>query len=182
MKRLIILIVGVLFSVLPIWAQAQDIENLYELGITTYWDYGTEAEAIEIFSQVIALDPNFIDAYAYRGATYRLIDEMEFAKADFDYALQRDPQNGLALSMLARWHMERGESTLALETSRQALALEPDIAVIHYNHARILTAIGDYEDGLGAYDEAIRLEKNAAALSQYYYNRGVNISRHMEIV
>ncbi len=175
MKRLSVLIAIVLLGVTSLWAQANDIESLYELGITTYWDYGTEADAVEIFTQVIALDPNFIAAYAYRGATYRLINQMELAKADFDYALQRDPQNGLALSMLARWHMQRGELTLALELSRQALALEPNVAVVHYNHARILTNTGSYQDGFSAYDEAIRLEKNAAARSQYYYNRGVEL-------
>jgi tetratricopeptide (TPR) repeat protein len=59
-----------------------------------YYSLQEYEKAVDIFSQVIELEPDFFMAYIERGVTYQELEQWQEAKTDFEKAnaLTDDPQ------------------------------------------------------------------------------------------
>ena len=67
------------------------------------------------FTQALSLDSEYVDAYYYRGRSYRSLDRYEEAIADFEKAIELDPGHADA-------YYYRGRSYKSLDDSDRARA------------------------------------------------------------
>jgi aspartate beta-hydroxylase len=80
------------------------------------------------------------------------------AEDAFHRILESEPGNVEAMGYLAMAAMERGEAAQALELLRQARALAPDDATLSLRLGRAHESLGDEDNALRAYEDAVRLD------------------------
>lgn len=161
-------------TVTPTQLDTRTAIEFYEQGVEEYWG-GDKSVAIGLLTQAIALDAEFADAYAYRGASYRVDGNMEQAFVEYTKALEIDPDNATALSMFSRWYLQRGDIETAMVMANQAVELSPDDGLVYYNRARIYQDKKDYVLAQVDMDKAIALDSTQ---SDYYQIHGLNL-RHL---
>ena len=112
---------------------SQEETELYNLG-TTANSQGEYKTAIEYFSKVIKLNPNFSEAYVNRGTAYSRIknpdakssfydEQINNAISDFDKAIAIDPKNGYAYYNRAVAKYIKGDSNESLLDIKKAKEL-----------------------------------------------------------
>ncbi len=131
----------------------------------------------QILDQVIALDPDFAVAHAFKARGYALAKRTirpingltpdEMGKVSFEHAeiaLNLDPNIGLAYMAKAEIHhshLRKAEAAQAYERARQ----------FNPNHMHILGGSGLFLSSIGEHDKAIQLGKRVLELAPNY---GVN--------
>ena len=112
---------------------SEEETKLYNLG-TTANSQGEYKMAIEYFSKVIKLNPNFSEAYVNRGTAYSRIknpdahssfydEQINNAISDFDKAIAIDPKNGYAYYNRAVAKYIKGDSNESLLDIKKAKEL-----------------------------------------------------------
>jgi tetratricopeptide (TPR) repeat protein len=86
---------------------------------------GACAEAIPLFEQAIAIDPNFANVYALLGLCYYEQGHLDAAIIRWEEALRRDPLSPDALAGLGTALYRQGQHEAGLELYRQAVAVDP---------------------------------------------------------
>ena len=154
-------------------------EKGYEYGIN-----GEHDKAIEAFTSVIALDPNFSEAYGNRGNVYadkgqydRAIEDYNKAiglkwnfSTDYDYSL-KFTKNLLAIAYVNRGsaYGEKGHYDRAIEDFNKAISINPNYAGAYNNRGNAYYKKGQYDRAIEDYNKAIALDPNDALA---YTNRG----------
>ena len=126
------------------------------------------AETIGLYQQAIALDPDFTDAHAglaraaveawrndtgdVHGAAARAL-----AYESASRALEIDPTNGQAYSVLAVLQLADGHHDAAIQSARKAVELTPGRASAHLDLGLVLAYSGESKLGLEAVETALRL-------------------------
>ena len=136
--------------------------RLLERGDSAF-ENGDYAAAITAYTDALALNPNFAEAYNDRGIAYYRRDELDRAIADYERALALRPDYVNALTNHAVAIFDRAAyDTVIAETSR-AIALDPadDLAFVYRGNA--YQRKGDYERALGDWlaAQAIRTQRQA---------------------
>ncbi len=127
-----------------------------------------DAEAAQAAERALAIQPKSARALAIRGVV-RLKRGSEDALADFDAALDVDPQNILAIFGRLRAIEKSGDANLFLNTANDLLAkLDPTtshvdtldwrILGVHLARARALVRLGRLEDAKLALEEARQID------------------------
>lgn len=112
---------------------SEEETELYNLG-TTANSQGEYKMAIEYFSKVIKMNPNFSEAYVNRGTAYSRIknpdakssfydEQINNAISDFDKAIAIDPKNGYAYYNRAVAKYIKGDSNESLLDIKKAKEL-----------------------------------------------------------
>lgn len=121
---------------------------------------GANEQALEVFEDVIEIDPNYALAHINRGGALYELGRYEEALAAFDHGISLDPNDfvahynrGSTLSKLKREH----ESLIAFE---RAIEICPDISQAHFNLGAALFRLGWLEEALRAFEKAIELDPN----------------------
>jgi tetratricopeptide (TPR) repeat protein len=83
--------------------------------------------AIKLLSAVIAINPNYVEAWNERATIYYQKDDIAHALADIREVLVREPRHFGALSGLGLILQEIGDDRHALEAYRKALAVDPHL-------------------------------------------------------
>jgi tetratricopeptide (TPR) repeat protein len=124
-------------------------------------------EAIQAYSQVLALRPDSLEALDERGTAYGLQGESDKAKADYAQAI-------LLPLADARDHYYRGDAYEALDQREKAkldfqaaLALEARDAHDFFLRGRAYNGLGKCKSAIRDFDEAIRLNPQFAAAFNY---------------
>ena len=92
-----------------------------------------------------------------RGEARLAQGDLAGARADFERALELEPELWGAWSNLAMVRQRQGDSQAALVAFDRALALAPEEAALHYNRAGLLWTLGDQAAALQAYARAVAL-------------------------
>jgi tetratricopeptide (TPR) repeat protein len=128
---------------------------------------GRLGEAIALYEQILALQPNFAEVHNNRGLALAELDRPEEAVASYARAAAIKPDNpetlcnwGLALAELGRW--DEAEATF-----RGAIATHPEFAAAYNNLGLILKERGRMAEARHAAEQAIRLSPRDAS---YYDN------------
>lgn len=119
-------------KIIPIVASEEEIK-LYNLG-TAASSQGKYEMAIEYFSKIIKMNPNFSEAYVNRGTAYSRIknpdaailfydEQTNNAISDFDKAIEIDPKNGYAYYNRAVAKYIKGDSSESLLDIKKAKEL-----------------------------------------------------------
>lgn len=126
--------------------------------------------AIAEYTDKLKYSPNDVRVLYNRGRAYEEKGEFELAKEDFDEALDLDPNNFQVLLTLANLHHKEKNFTNALLYSNRAAEIPGAPAMASFMKGRALHQLGDTEEALKAYGNAIKMDKE---YGQAYYNRGL---------
>ena len=96
------------------------------------------SNAIELFTQAIALDRNYAPAYYSRGLAHIKQNNLKLGIADFSEAIRLNPEFSLAYSARASAHQENGETDQALKDFDLALKTDPTLASANLGRGLIL--------------------------------------------
>jgi len=103
------------------------------------------------------------------GLDYRDADQLDEAAAEFEAAVQLDPDFAEAHYNLGLTYADMGEYEMAIAEQEAALELVPDLAEAHNVLGMAYYGLERFEEAIAAYEEAIRL---APQLADAYFNLG----------
>lgn len=133
---------------------------------------GQYKEAQTSAEDALLLNPDNSMAFAVRAWALSFQGEYLEAETDIKRALELDPNNALAHAYYVEILIDSYYSGLgsfdsvekAIEESRVAQALAPDILETHRARGYVLEATGNYEDAIREYEAAIAINPNVADL------------------
>jgi len=123
---------------------------------------------IELYSRAIALDPDFSTAYNNRGLAYYDKGDYDRAIADYDQAIQLEPDATTYYSRGLAYYY-KGDYDRAIADYDQAIKLKPDYAIAYRSRGRAYRKKGDYDRAIADLNQAIALAPQRAS---FYYSRG----------
>jgi tetratricopeptide (TPR) repeat protein len=131
-------------------------------------DATAESEALKEFAQELQLDPTNANAAYEIGEIHRKAGELEKAREFFALAIKHYPDFEEALVGLGRALVSLGQAELALNHLRQAVALNPNNEVTHYQLAQAYRALGNtaaQQQALAEYQrlQSLNARRNEAA-------------------
>ena len=139
-------------------------ENLwrayYNRGLA-YSDLGDE-RAIGDFDEVIALRPNFADAYIQRGLANHAAGQAARVPADFDKAIELRPDYFVAYVLRGALRFENQEWDLAIADFDRVIRLMPDWSAGHLSRGAAYAGKREYDRAIVDYDKAVELEPDFA--------------------
>ncbi len=148
--------------------------SLFTLGMVRFAG-GDQQGAIARFTEALgeaehgrpALDTATI--YAYRGEAHFLNRNLPNALADYDHAIQLNPDSqASAYAGRGGIHALTGDLERALADFDRAIQINPDFAVAYSNRGGVYRVIGDLDRALADLDQAIKLKPD---FSGAYVNR-----------
>ena len=117
-------------------------------------------EATAAANEALAIDGSDFGALFSRGWARYLADESltDAALADFDRALELDPDEGIGYSRRAAIHRKQGHLDLAALDFERAVRLVPDDLPTRLHYGGMLIDKQDFEGALTQFDAAVRLK------------------------
>ncbi len=83
-------------------------------------------DAVKLLTRVVRDQSDNADAYNLLGYSYRKLDDLKTAKANYDWALEIDPKHRGALEYLGELYLETGEVEAAEALLARLVAACPD--------------------------------------------------------
>lgn len=136
----------------------------------SYYEKGDYQGAITNYNQALQLNPNFAEAYCWRGAAHYAIGDKISAISDFNQGLCINPSDAIAHSNRVAVHFELGDKQKAIDDFNQAIRLNPNYARAYYNRANTYADIGYKQRAIEDYTQALDINPNYA---KAYYDRAV---------
>lgn len=102
-------------------------------------------EAVDAFSELVALSPDLIGAYGNRGLAYFNLGLESKARNDFETVLQLDPEDAMGHAMLAEISRFTEDTAVTLGHVVDALDLDPDEPQSHFIRGWLFARAGQYE-------------------------------------
>jgi tetratricopeptide (TPR) repeat protein len=142
-----------------------------------YHIQGRIAEAIRTLKQGLsqpeAESPVVYELHYHLGLTYVTTGQLSLAQQHYERALGVDLPILLKIATyinLAALYTDRGQWSEAENLLIQVLAVQPHLAIAHYNLGLVCKAQGKFQDAIAAYEKAIVLDPN---YPEAYQNLGV---------
>jgi tetratricopeptide (TPR) repeat protein len=83
--------------------------------------------ALDLLDSILALKPDFMEAYSRRAAVHFQLKDMDGAMRDLRQTLQMEPRHFQALAGVGMVYQTGGEPKLALKAFREALKINPHL-------------------------------------------------------
>jgi len=117
-----------------IWARSGDarVDRLYEAGVEEM-NAGDLKQSIATFTRIIELKPDFAEGWNKRATVYFLAGDLRKSLADCDEVMKRNPNHFGALAGYAQIYIRLEYYDRALEYSRRALAINPNLDGVRSN-------------------------------------------------
>jgi tetratricopeptide (TPR) repeat protein len=123
--------------------------------------------ALSDFSQAIALDPGYAQAFANRGTVRVLMRDLEGAMADYTRALELDPKDRIALYNRGVGLQLRKDLDGAIADYDRLLAIDPRHVEAYDNRGEAYEEKGDLGRAIADYDRAIAIDPTSAKVFHY---------------
>lgn len=120
------------------------------------------AEAEVIYRQILALDPNLVEAHNNLAAALRGMGKLDHAAESFQRAIALKPDNAEAHSNLGVVLRDLGRFDEAVASCRRAISQKANYAEAHNNLGNALRDRGDLGEAIVSYQRAIVLKPNYA--------------------
>jgi tetratricopeptide (TPR) repeat protein len=103
----------------------KDVDDLFDQGLD-HFNVDLYDEAIEVFSDVIKIDPDHPDALYYRALAWLNKGDLGRAIADFTQAIEKDPRDADCFIGRGEAWQSKGNLKRAFADFKAALSIEPD--------------------------------------------------------
>lgn len=115
-------------AIWEIWARSgnAEVDTLYRAGIEQM-AAGDLEQSIATFTRVIKKKPDFAEGWNKRATLYFLAGDLKKSLADCDEVMKRNPNHFGALSGYAQIYVRLERYERALDYSRRALAINPNL-------------------------------------------------------
>ena len=144
------------------------IQTLYKIGQLAR-QFGQNAAAIELFTRVVTLKPDWPDAHNDLGNT--LLDARRIGAAIVEYEKALALRTDFAEAWNNLGNAQRLLSRLdeAIDAYRRALAVRPDLAEAHSNLGNVLKDTGALDEALTCYRRAAELKPDPRIAGSFLY-------------
>ena len=147
--------------IVSIFLLYQSVDSLLNTGYAQY-EQGIHKEAINTFSQVIALDPNNPEAYFLRAMSYQSIQWTELAIIDLKQAILLNTNYTEAFQQLGYIYLVGQAPDLAIEAFDRAIFLAPELAELYINRGSAQCMLGNRKKATQDYQKAREMGINYA--------------------
>lgn len=148
-----------------------------KLGYRNLMESDHETAAV-YYRKVLEIAPDNSDALLGLGEIARITGDNSAAKHYFEEALQRDPSNLYAKSVLTR--IGRPDSSLDSESDLKILISEnPGTAILHFNLANLYAGQSRWVEAQEAYTTAFQLDSSRA---DYAFNLAVSMDQQGDLL
>jgi tetratricopeptide (TPR) repeat protein len=153
--------------------QRQNVENILERATIAY-DNKNYKEAIALYDQVIALDPNNARAYNNRGIAYANLSNYEKAITDYTEAIKLDPNYAEAYNNRGDAYYYLNNYKQAIADYTQAIKIDPNYAEAYLYRADAYDNSGEKSKAIADLTQAIKIDPIHA---EDYHYRGIAYKR-----
>ena len=115
-----------------------------------------------------------VDEHLRAGAELQRQGMPQEAIAQFDRAIELDPEHTVAYISRCAAYNSIGRQKRALEDCHEAVRLDPQVAEAHYQRGRVYTDLRDYITAILDFDKAIEID---GSLADAYHQRGTAYMR-----
>ncbi len=144
----------------------------------SHYGRGAYERALQAFNKAADLLPEtprllgerWAALFFYRGNAYADLGQYEQAIADYNQAIQINPQDAEAYNNRGIAYADLGQYEQATADYNQALQINPQLAEAYYNRGNAYYDLGQYEQAIADYTQAIQINPQ---LAKAYHNRGV---------
>ncbi len=140
---------------------AKALDELFHKGETAYRN-GAYPQAIDLYTQVLASDPEYLNAYLQRGFCHSLQREYQAAVDDFSAVIKRKSDHLWAYTSRGSAYNKLNKPDLAIQDFNKVLQLDPRNQEAYNNRGWAKKALGDAEGACGDW-KASRKMGNAEA-------------------
>ena len=148
--------------------KSDDTNTYYYRGIA----YLTKKDfdlAIEDFSKVVEMDPEYVGTYYYHGLAYLFKGDFDdLAIENLNKAIEQNSDHADAYYYRGAAYNFKGEVELAIKDYTKAIELKPDYADAYYNRGTAYFSKDEAKRAIEDYTKAIQLKPDHA---NGYYNR-----------
>ena len=155
-------------------AAPDHVDALHFLGIAEH-QQGRSEEALRLMGRSIELEPGHPDTHVNRANVLRQLGRASEAEASYRTALALRPDDPKALNNLAALLREGDRLGESVALLRRLATLAPDDADAQQNLGQALFALGQLDEGLQAFQRAIRIRPDATSFRRMgaaFYGRG----------
>ncbi len=118
-------------SIWQVWSRSGDpkVDGLFAVGVEQM-NHGQAEAAIDTFTEIIRLKPDFAEGWNKRATVYFFIGEYDKSLRDCDEVIKRNPQHWGALSGYGQIYLHLDKPEQALAYFQRALAVNPNLQQI----------------------------------------------------
>jgi tetratricopeptide (TPR) repeat protein len=120
-------------SIWQVWSRSGDpkVDGLFAAGVEQM-NHGQGEVAIETFTEIIRLKPDFAEGWNKRATVYFLVGEYDKSLRDCDEVIKRNPQHWGALSGYGQIYLHLDKPEQALAYFERAVAVNPNLHQIEH--------------------------------------------------
>jgi len=114
-----------------VWSRSGDpkVDGLFAIGVEQM-NHGQAQAAIDTFTEIISLKPDFAEGWNKRATVYFIIGEYDKSLRDCDEVIKRNPKHWGALSGYGQIYLQLDKPDQALAYFQRALATNPNLQQI----------------------------------------------------
>ena len=111
-----------------IWSRSGDpaTDRVFDAGLAQM-QAGELREAVQTFSRVISMKPDFAEGWNKRATLYFLLGEYDKSLRDCDEVIKRNPAHFGVLAGYGQIHLRKGDLGTALDYLERALEINPNM-------------------------------------------------------
>ena len=156
-KNKLILILMALFFCTAVFAQTQ--KEIFDSGVLLF-KKAQYQNAIDAFSELIAIAPDHADAYKNRGVSYMKLQKFDLAIKDFEIAKELFPElKGLYSNLGVAWYYKK-EYAKAIKSYDVELEMAPENYVAYFNRALCLAELDKNDEALEDLEKTLNLKSD----------------------
>jgi tetratricopeptide (TPR) repeat protein len=145
--------------------------------IAQVYDFtGNYTEAINYFTDAMAIDPNYSEYYNSRGNLYFKMGQKENALSDYLKAIELSAPYPEVWANVGQCYRHLGEFEKAVDAYSHALDLQPNQLSVLVARAQVLEMLGELNKSLADYSAALKIDSNQpfvlANRAVIYYEAG----------
>jgi tetratricopeptide (TPR) repeat protein len=153
---LTVVVVGAVLLIGPSFLTVSGAVNHFNRGVD-YQDQDQLDLAIEEYTEAIAINPDFADAYLNRGVAYFEKGDFDQAIADYSKAIEFNPQFADAYSNRGVAYAVTGQYDQALVDLSKAIELDEDLARAHFVRGTLYSDLGELDKAISDLEKALEL-------------------------
>ena len=132
-------------------------------------------QAVHAFKRVIAIKPDYAEAYNNMGNAFKDQGKLDEAIASYNKALLLKPDDADAYYNLSNALQDQGKLNESIEVCNKALSFKPDCALAYNSMGNALHDQGKRDEAITSYNKALSLKPDYA---QAYNNLAIALKDH----